>query len=683
MERTCIPLKGIDSKHFKKLHTTFYCISILMGFIYLGHRDFLLFHSIIEMITILIALTMTVIALNTYQINKDHKMIFLGIAYGFVASLDLIHVLSYKGMGVFVEYTANLPTQLWVMARYMESFSLLIVLMLPNKKFSFARVFYTYFMITVFLLGSVFYWSIFPDCYLNGSGLTDFKVISEYIIVIILIVALFHLITNRKNFSKQTTTFLFLSLVATMISEICFVFYISVYDLSNIIGHIFKLISFYFIYMTLVKSSLQEPYYSLHELNKLLYDKTERLKDSQEQYSKLIEFLPDAIFVHANNKITLANPAALKLTGITDIDQIIGVPLEDILKLPRKYKETLGNRIEKLNRSEAQAEFMELQLISKDGKIIDVEVGGASFEHQGKMQIVSIIRDITERKRAEKLERNLERKQILLEKVQAYDELRASFFSTVSHEFKTPLNIILGAVQLLTTVQKDVTKSHHPPFANKYLKMMKQNCNRLLKLINNLVDITKIESGFMEMHLKNYNIVSVVEDITLSTAEYVTSKGISLVFDTNIEERIIACDAEKLERVLLNLLSNAIKFTPPEGTITVNIWDKEESVLISVKDTGIGIPENMLETVFDRFKQVASVSKRNQEGSGIGLSLVKSIITLHGGRISVKSEMNKGSEFLIELPARFVDDCTSFDEIAVTTRPNVESIRIEFSDIYS
>jgi signal transduction histidine kinase len=249
----------------------------------------------------------------------------------------------------------------------------------------------------------------------------------------------------------------------------------------------------------------------------------------------------------------------------------------------------------------------------------------------------------------------------------------------MSHELKTPLNVIYGSSQLLQSQSKKNNLKEEN--IDKHTTTINQNCFRLIRLINNIIDVTKMESGFYNIKRENYNIVSIVEDITLSITDYTSQKGIDLVFDTEVEEKIIAIDPDKMERVILNLLSNAIKFTNPYGKISVSIYDKEENIEISVKDTGVGIPEDKLNVIFERFGQVDKTIKRNKEGSGIGLSLVKSLVEHHEGQISVKSEFGRGSEFIITLPVIVLDEEIKEEEIIRTG--NVERIHIEFSDIYA
>ena len=209
---------------------------------------------------------------------------------------------------------------------------------------------------------------------------------------------------------------------------------------------------------------------------------------------------------------------------------------------------------------------------------------------------------------------------------------------------------------------------------------MKQNCYRLSKLINNIVDSSKIQTGFFELHLSNNNIVEVVEDIVMSVTNFTDSKGINIIFDTDIEEKIIACDPEKIERVVLNLISNAIKFSDKGDEIFIDVKDKNEFVEISVKDNGIGIEEKNLDAIFDRFKQVDKSLSRNAEGTGIGLSLVKSIVELHGGHIYAESEVGKGSKFIVKLPSRSVSNGKMIHSSKISSKN--ESIKVELSDIH-
>jgi signal transduction histidine kinase len=253
----------------------------------------------------------------------------------------------------------------------------------------------------------------------------------------------------------------------------------------------------------------------------------------------------------------------------------------------------------------------------------------------------------------------------------------------MSHELRTPLNIIFSTAQLFDVLINKGESLNTEKIKN-YTGSIKQNCYRLLRLVNNLIDMTKIDSGFMKLEMRNRNIVQVAEDITQSTAEYVQHMSRRIVFDTDEEEKIMAFDAEKLERILLNLISNATKFTEPGDEIYVNLHDKGEYVVISVKDTGIGIPEEKLSQLFQRFKQVDPLLSRSHEGSGIGLSIVKALVELHEGSIEVRSSYGVGTEFIITLPAKLIADTKENDVVSeLTNQSNVQNISIEFSDIYN
>ncbi len=288
--------------------------------------------------------------------------------------------------------------------------------------------------------------------------------------------------------------------------------------------------------------------------------------------------------------------------------------------------------------------------------------------------IVGTAKDITEKMNIEKQKKKLEEKVHL-------ESIKNEFFANISHEFKTPINIILGTMQLTKKNIENNKLNSESLF--KYIDTIRQNSYRLLRLVNNLIDISKVDIGYYNLNPSNNNIVSIIEYITLSVVDYVEDKNIELIFDTDIEEVITACDPDKIERVILNLLSNAIKYTPNNGIINVNITSDLENVIVSIKDSGVGIPSDKLDVIFDRFRQANNLLTRRCEGSGIGLSLVKAIVEMHGGNIQVYSNVNKGTEFVFNIPIRLLDKEDEHVHNYDSKDFHVEKCHIEFSDIYS
>ena len=286
-------------------------------------------------------------------------------------------------------------------------------------------------------------------------------------------------------------------------------------------------------------------------------------------------------------------------------------------------------------------------------------------------------KDITEKIVEEEIQKNLEER-IKLE------AMKCDFFTNMSHEFKTPLNIILGTMQVMKKCSENYGEIPNEDL-NRYLKNIKQNSYRLLKLVNNLTDVSKMDIGYYNIRLSKNNIVNIIEDICLSVVEYAKNKGVEIIFDTECEEIEMACDPDAIERVVLNLLSNAIKYSLNENSrILVNISDDKEFVFVSIKDNGRGIPKDKLEIIFDRFEQANVDFRRRYESSGIGLYLVQSIIKLHGGNIKVDSVENKGSTFTFALPKNLkindeVKNVSSFEKNNIS----IEKCKIEFSDIYN
>lgn len=258
--------------------------------------------------------------------------------------------------------------------------------------------------------------------------------------------------------------------------------------------------------------------------------------------------------------------------------------------------------------------------------------------------------------------------------------MKDEFITLITHEFKTPINVIYSAIQLIEHVY--INKIPQPVI--KLMGSIKRNAFRQLRLVNNLLDITRLHSEQLKLNLKNVDIVFLTKSITESIKIYSDQKKINLYFKANVSNKNTAIDDEKYERIILNLLSNAIKFTPEGGSVTVNVKEntKDNTVAISVSDTGIGIPKEKHEMIFQRFGQVESNLSRQAEGSGIGLALVKMLVVILDGSIQLDSELNIGSTFTITFPIKegIVDEK---NEVFIDHDNRlINAINVEFSDIY-
>ena len=294
---------------------------IVLFVLYLmSYYNYLLFHSIAELFSITIAFSIFIIGWNSRKYMNNSYFLFLGIVYLFVGLIDLIHTLGYTGMGIFLGYETNLPAQLWIAARYLEAISLLVAIILINKKFGYKYLFLLYSIIFTFIIMAIFFWKIFPTCFIEGEGLTLFKIYSEYLIDVILFINIILIIRSRIKFEKLIYYYIIISNISTICAEMAFTLYVSAYGFSNLIGHLFKIISFYYIYKAIIKTGLKKPYNIIFrdlklreeellkyhtQLENLVEQRTKKLKKSEVKYRKAYhraEFYKD-LFAHDINNI--------------------------------------------------------------------------------------------------------------------------------------------------------------------------------------------------------------------------------------------------------------------------------------------------------------------------------------------------------------------------------------------
>jgi PAS domain S-box-containing protein len=673
------------------------CLLILY---YLNFNNNRLFNVLTELTIILIGFSIFIITKNTHKVSQNNYFLFLGISFLIASSFNLLHLLTHYDTGIIYAKSNDVSMQLRLASIFIQASSFIVfcwLLYRHNKPAKLNNLLSIYCIFSLLTFVSIMVWGIFPKCYIDGVGFTNFNIISEIVVCIVLLIVIKLLIDNKKNLHEDISLFLIYSLGILVAAELCFTFYTTNGDFINATGHILRLCGNYLIYKAIIQTNLENPYnvlfYRLTEINSSLeiktrllmkineklneeiYERTcveEKLRESKKKYQELLDFLPYAIITHCEGKIVYLNNAALKLIKLDQYKDVLDRSVlefvhPDYIDIVKKRAEDAYNNI--------SSEVEEIKIVTQDSREIFVETKSVPYTFKDRPASLVVIGDISERKEAEEKEK-------ALKEAREYDRIKNEFMANISHELRTPLNVIFGAVQLIEYYSDNNTVCENRQTIAKYSKSMRQNCYRMLRLVNNLIDLTKIDSGFLKLNLQNHNVVNVVEDITLSVAQYIESKNINIEFDTEVEEKYLACDADMIERIMLNLLSNAVKFTPPQGKICVNLYDNKDSILVSVKDSGIGIPSDMLEIIFDRFRQVDKSLTRSTEGSGIGLNLVKSLVELHGGYISVQSNYGNGSEFVFELPVRTI----SYDEVAATIempQGNVERIHIEFSDIYS
>jgi len=384
--------------------------TLLLLLLYVVSRyNYLLFHTIAEFLSIAVAWSLFLVVWNTRHLSDNRAFIFIGIAFLFIGSIDLVHTLSYKGMGVIAkEWGANPATQLWIAGRLMESLSLLIFPLLFFKHVRFNLVFMVYSAITAFLFIMIFYWKIFPDCYIEGVGLTLFKKANEYLICIILLTA-WMLLYQKKNLLDPTVYRLMaVSIVLTVFGELVFTTYVSVYGFSNLLGHYFKVLSYFIIYLALVRSSLKKPYQTLFR----------ELNFSEKKFKSLFEEMISGIALHEiicdekgnpiNYRFLNVNSAFEKLTGLKRED-LIGETVLDVLP------ETESSWIETYGHVALTGNSVQFDNFSKElNKYFEVRAYSLKYG-----QFVVVFNDVTDKKHSE-----MEKDKLIGELQKALNEIK-------------------------------------------------------------------------------------------------------------------------------------------------------------------------------------------------------------------------------------------------------------------
>ncbi|HEX2946146.1 MAG TPA: PAS domain-containing sensor histidine kinase [Clostridia bacterium] len=404
----------------------------------------------------------------------------------------------------------------------------------------------------------------------------------------------------------------------------------------------------------------------------------------KEELEAVIDNLNDAIFIFRNEKLYLQNSVSKKYFGGHKIE--IPKDIYDAARFYNSQGERLTYERMPLNRMlDGEGSLKEDVLMECDGDIKYLTITGTSLpdkEGRPSLHIVNC-RDATDRalsfltimEQKKQLDQELEAERYRAELLKTKMQENESFFSYISHEFRTPLTVINSALQAL-----DFTcRNELPPKAEKYLNSIRQNSYRLLRLMNNILDLNRAEAGFLKAYSVKTDAVALTKNIVDSVTIYAKQKDIDLNFISRFKSMDAVLDQTKYERILLNLLSNAVKFTPPGKSIFVNISFRDGNMILKVRDEGVGIPADKQKELFNRYSQVSNDLTRPSEGAGIGLSLVKQLVMSMNGDIRLESCEGKGSTFTVSLPVEKPKEINETAITAINLGSYAESARIEFS----
>jgi PAS domain S-box-containing protein len=666
-------LKEIINKRFTDLGIK-YQFAILSFFSFLicnfvifpywrNHIDII--HTWFETVCVFIALSSFCVLMLTYRVTRLSSNSILSFGFLLVAEFDLLHIISFEPLNNHSVWNIDLSIKFWILCSIIEALMLLAI-SVNSEKFVWNK--WTTLAVMVIGVNIVTYLACYQSNLLQGLVLpTVLKTILEYLVIVVYTVTLLNLKCKIKNKNIAIYRYIFIGLLFGIMGELCVTLCSSFESLFYLWGHMLKIIFYWYLFIGIFHNTVIYPY---EEVRKLYIEGEERYKSSFDNLTMGV------VLTDLTGKIVKINRFLLDILGYSE-EELLGLIFSDtILRGDNCIKDDylralLENDVNKIVSFERRYKH-------KYGYDVWLEVNVALVNDlmEKPKYFLYEIQDISSNKKVVELEIGMQDKRKELRDTIEMDKLRVEFFANLSHELRTPINVISGAIQLIELNLKDNMNEN----TIRNVNFIKQNSRRLLRLVNNLIDATKLEVGFYELNLRNFDIVSLVENISLGILEYTSLKNIQLIFDTDVEEKIILCDPNKIERIILNLLSNSLKFTNSGGSIIVNLYDRIDNIVIAVRDTGVGIPKDKQELIFERFRQVDKSFTKNSEGSGIGLAIVKALVELHGGRIEVESDIGMGSEFSITLPAYSADN----EEIGKSSEidlDRVERVKIEFSDI--
>ncbi|VYU14190.1 hypothetical protein [Clostridium paraputrificum] len=606
-------------------------------------------------------------------IRKDKKVnyyFYIGVGFFFLSIFSFIHAVLLNSSVINVSESIN---NIFVFSSYCLSYILIILSFgLDKKKSKLIDSIRKYILVSISILLVNMY------CTTKKSYLGSSIEFERIIILIILVLITFSSINkNKDRLNVNEKNYLYAYLILLIFSQVID-FFNEFYEftLGFEVG-IFKYSSYCIMFAAISRFVLYKSYHDiemdlekaqkrqvdlnrrLSERNKLLIECKSQIEKSEKKYGKLINTIKDGIIIFYFDRLSYINKGALQILDYNEDAYVTGRRLEYVLKdlmpLTSFRFDNNGNVI--------LDEYIKIENIIKKDKEYEIYL-----LKMDKYNRLLYVKDNTEINRNRKIRKEYE--EYLKE-----ESLKNEFYSNISHELRTPINLIYSALQLNEINLEE--ESIEPLMARN--KIIRQNCLRLIRTINNFIDTNRISEGFLKPNMKVYNIVSVIENISMECTSYFEKIDGTITFDSVEEEIYVECDKDMMERIMLNLLSNSVKHGKRRGKVYIYIEEDEDIVLIHVSNNGYVIDKSIQPYIYDKFTKINKSLNREREGSGLGLFLVKALLELQGGVIELKSNSKVGSEFIIKLPKSYEEENVEYKHEMVAIK---EKVDMEFSDIY-
>jgi PAS domain S-box-containing protein len=632
-------------------------ILLIAGLYILGLHNYPLFHSFADMITVFIAASVFVVVWNGRRFLDNHYYLFVGIAFLFFAFLDFMHLLGNKGMGVFPQY-GNLGPTFYIASRYVLSLSFLLAPWFITRKLKVRYALAGYLLAIALILLSVFYWHNFPATYIEGEGLTRFKVISDYIICALLAGAIALLLIYRRGFDPKVLRLIIFSLILSIATGLAFALYTDPFGITNSVGHFFQIASFYLVYRAFIQTALTQPqdilYRNLRQnreevlkLNAALeranldlkQDITERkkaaeaLRQSEVKLRRLYDSgIVGVIYFKLEGKITEANDKFLEMLGYTRED-LKEDRIDWVNMTPPEFRHLDESSVRELKATGVNRVPFEKEYIRKDGTRIPILVTGAMIDDT-RLNGAAFVLDITRIKEAEEALRRY-----ALDLESANKELE-SFSYTVSHDLRAPLRTLHG---FSTALLEDYSEKLDDQ-GKKWLENLRTASLHMGRLIDDILRLSRVIRA--EVKLETVNLSEIAQSQAEKLKETEPERKVEFVITPGLEA---PGDSNLLNLVLQNLLGNAFKFTSRTRSARIEFGSipQNGNTVYFVRDNGAGFDMRYAEKLFQPFQRLHS--EKEYSGNGIGLATVLRIVQRHGGKVWAEGEVNRGATFYFTL----------------------------------